>query len=223
MPCTVRAGTFLSDDAAAAEQVGRARQHLQRGDAAGQLARELRILRPDRVLGPDLGGVRLRRLVAVLGRGDAGRRIDAEVGVDVDDARRDELAAGVDHGRARRHVDAWRRPRRSCRRAPGPCRSGSPARPRSSPSRCGSRTAARPGPCRCSGTDRRSASTARPCPAAAPSPWRRQRRARAGVLAGVAGGWASAAGRGLRPGGGRLDQRQREEAAGQRAKKCAHG
>jgi hypothetical protein len=57
------------------------------------------------VLGPDLGGVRLGRLVAVGGHRIARRRIQAEMGMVVDDPGRDELPAGVDDRGAGGHVD----------------------------------------------------------------------------------------------------------------------
>ena len=52
IPCTVRDGNDLEHDAASADQIRRAGKHLERRDAAGEVARELRILRPHRVLGP---------------------------------------------------------------------------------------------------------------------------------------------------------------------------
>ena len=61
------------------------------------------------MLGRDLGGVRARHLVAVLQRLDARGRVDAEVRMRVDDARRHPLAARVDDegvgGRVHRRPD----------------------------------------------------------------------------------------------------------------------
>ncbi len=55
---------------------------------------------PYAVLGPDLGGDRAGRLVAVRMRLHAGRGIVAEVAVDVDHAGRQVHARAVDHRRA---------------------------------------------------------------------------------------------------------------------------
>src|SRR5438445_12777674 len=67
-------------------------KRLDRGDAARDGEGHLRILRPERVLRPDLGGDGVRRLVAVrLGIG-AWRGVHAEVRVVVDQPRRDVLA-----------------------------------------------------------------------------------------------------------------------------------
>ena len=84
----------LEHDAASADEIRRTGQHLKRRDAAGEVARELRILRPHRVLGPHVRRhrvrwLRCRRRLRVA----AGRRVDAEVRVVVDDAGRDVLAA----------------------------------------------------------------------------------------------------------------------------------
>uniref|UniRef100_A0A0N4Z8D2 Phenol hydroxylase n=1 Tax=Parastrongyloides trichosuri TaxID=131310 RepID=A0A0N4Z8D2_PARTI len=95
-------GYVLEGHAAAAEQVGRAGQDLHRRHPARAGGVEAGVLRPDRVLGPDLGGVRVGGLVAVAHPLHAGRGIDAQVAVNVDDARRDEAAARVDHPVARR-------------------------------------------------------------------------------------------------------------------------
>src|SRR5690606_11325921 len=50
-------GDVADGDAAAAEQVGRAGQDLEGGDAAGAGGVEAGVLGPEAVLGPDLGGV----------------------------------------------------------------------------------------------------------------------------------------------------------------------
>ena len=59
-----------------------------------------RILRPDRMFGPDVGGDRAGHFIAVLDGLHAGTRIHAEVRVDVDDAGRDPAALGIDDVRA---------------------------------------------------------------------------------------------------------------------------
>ena len=85
---------------ATADQVGRAGQDLQGGDAAGQGRGEARILRPHRMFCPDIGGDRRDGLVAVAVRPHARTRVDAQVRMHVDDAWSDPLAAGVDHAHA---------------------------------------------------------------------------------------------------------------------------
>src|SRR3546814_12541612 len=71
-------GYVLEGDAAAADQVGRAGQDLQRGDAAGAGGVEAGILRPDRMLCPDVGGDRRGRLVAVRMRAPAGAGVHTQ-------------------------------------------------------------------------------------------------------------------------------------------------
>ena len=75
-----------------------------------QRARELWILRPDGMLGPHLGGGRTGHLVAVAQRIATGRGVHAEVGMRVDDARRDEFSRAVHDLRVRwnRNVGADR-------------------------------------------------------------------------------------------------------------------
>src|SRR5690606_7520393 len=90
----------LDRDAATAEQVGGARQDLQRGNAARERGHESRVLRPHAVLGPDLGRVGRGDLVAVGVRLHGGGGIHAEVGVHVDEAGRDPEARGVHARRA---------------------------------------------------------------------------------------------------------------------------
>ena len=104
MPSAVRDGTFFTVTPRPPNRFAEPGQELHRRDAAGQREIELRILRPERMLGGDFGGVRARHLVAVLQRLDAGRRVDAEMRVRVDDARRHPLAARVDHERVGRRV-----------------------------------------------------------------------------------------------------------------------
>ena len=86
--------------AAPADQVGRTGQDLQGGHAAGQRRAEARVLRPHRVLGPDLGGDRGGRLVAVAVRAGAGAGVYAQMRVHVDQAGGHPLAAAVDADRA---------------------------------------------------------------------------------------------------------------------------
>jgi len=90
-------GYVLDRDAAPAEQVRRAGQDLHGGHAASQGQRELGVLGPDRVLGPDLGGVGVGSFVAVGIRRHRRRSIDAEMGVRIDQSRGHPLAGGVDH------------------------------------------------------------------------------------------------------------------------------
>src|SRR5690606_28352036 len=99
-------GDVLEGDAAAADQVGRAGQDLQRGDAAGARGVEAGVRRPHRMLGPDVGGDRRGGLVAVGVRAHARTRVDAEVRVHVDDAGRDPLAGAVDAGGAFGRLEA---------------------------------------------------------------------------------------------------------------------
>src|SRR6059058_361001 len=94
----------LEDRAAAADQVRRAGQRLDRGDAAGDGQRDLRVLGPERVLGPDLRRDGVRRLVAVRFRIGAGRGVHAEVRMVVDQAGRDVLPGPVHHHCAGRRV-----------------------------------------------------------------------------------------------------------------------
>lgn len=70
-----------------------------RGHAAGDRARDLRILRPVAVLRVDLRGDRRGRLVAVVVGVRERRGVHAEVGVRVDQPRGHELAGAVDHPR----------------------------------------------------------------------------------------------------------------------------
>ena len=89
-------GHVADRHAASAEQIGRAGQDVKRGHAAGAGGVETGVLGPQRMFGPDLGGVRAGRLVAVAHAADAGRRIDAQVAVYVDDAGGDIAAARFD-------------------------------------------------------------------------------------------------------------------------------
>ena len=93
----------LDDHAAPAEQVRGAGQDLHRRDAAGHGAGEARIVRPDRMLDPDLGRNRTRSLVAVLVRFDAGRGVSSKMGMDVDNARGHPFSGGVDRLDSGRH------------------------------------------------------------------------------------------------------------------------
>lgn len=89
-------GDVLERDAAPADQIGRARQHLQRGNAAGKRSAEAWVLRPDRVLGPHVGRHRCGHLVAVAMRADARAGIHAQMRVHIDDAGGHPLAGAVD-------------------------------------------------------------------------------------------------------------------------------
>ena len=90
------AGYNFEDDAATADQICGAGKHLQSSDATGQVARELRILGPHRMLGPDLWCRRIRCLVAVAECIAAGSCIHTKVRVIVDDTRCDVFAGAVD-------------------------------------------------------------------------------------------------------------------------------
>ncbi|MCY1172326.1 hypothetical protein D9M73_124590 [compost metagenome] len=97
----------LDDDRAAAHQIGRAGQDLQRGDPAiDQRAAEPRILRPHAMFGPDIGGDRPGRFIAVGIGLHAGRGVIAQMAVNIDDAGGERLAGAIDDGRARRGRDA---------------------------------------------------------------------------------------------------------------------
>ena len=92
-------GNDFEHDAAAADQVRRSRKHLECRHAAGKIARKLRILRPDRMLGPHVRSGWIRRLVAVAVGVDTRRGIDAQMRMDIDDAGCQILARAVDaHG-----------------------------------------------------------------------------------------------------------------------------
>ena len=95
----------LQHCAAAADEIGRPGQRLNRRDAARDRERNLRILRPERMLGPHLGRHRARGLVAVRFPECAGRGIHADVRVRVDHARRHPLARAVHDGRVGRCGD----------------------------------------------------------------------------------------------------------------------
>ncbi len=71
---------------------------MQGGDAAGPRPVKAGVLRPNRMLGPDFGGVGLGRLIAVGMGVDAGRGIIAQMRMDVDNAGRHPAPASVEHG-----------------------------------------------------------------------------------------------------------------------------
>ena len=82
----------LEHDAATADQIRRARKYLNRRHATRERARELRVLRPHRVLDPDIRRHRIRGFVDVVGLRALilRRRTAADVRVRVDDAGRDD-------------------------------------------------------------------------------------------------------------------------------------
>ena len=82
---------------AAADEIRRAGQDLQGGDAAGQRGSKAGILRPDRMLGPDVRRTRRSRFVAIGVGFHLRARVDAEVGVDVDQTGRDPQTVAFDH------------------------------------------------------------------------------------------------------------------------------
>ena len=103
-------GNEFEDGAPPADQVRRSRQRLDGRDSARDRERDLRILRPERMLGPDLRRHRIGRLVAVgFGIGARGR-VHPQVRMVVDDPGRHVLARPVDHhrigGRFDRRPDA---------------------------------------------------------------------------------------------------------------------
>ena len=95
---------ILQHHRTAAHQVGRSRQDLQRGDATiGERAAETRILRPDAVFGPYFGRGWRGRLIAIIMCIDRRGRIIAKMRVDIDDARRHELAVTIEDSNIRRY------------------------------------------------------------------------------------------------------------------------
>src|SRR6202044_931077 len=88
------------DPRSAADEIGRARQNLQRGPSAFERRLEARILRPDGVLGPDIGSVGAGCFVAVVQALRRGTRVYAEMRVDVDDTGRHPAALRGDDVRA---------------------------------------------------------------------------------------------------------------------------
>ena len=98
-------GDELEDGAAAADQIGGAGQRLDGRDAPSDRQRDLRILRPERVLRPHLGGHGVRGLVPIRLGERIGRGIDAQVRVIVDQAGRHILAGAVHHDRVGGRLD----------------------------------------------------------------------------------------------------------------------
>ena len=96
----------LHRDPATADEIPGSWQDLHRRHAAGKRELELRILRPDRMVGPHFRGHRIGHLVAVLQRFDAGRRVDAEMRMGVDDSGRDPFTGGIDDHGVRRSIHA---------------------------------------------------------------------------------------------------------------------
>ncbi len=94
----------LQRHAPAADEVRRAREHVDGGDPRGERPLERGILRPDRVQAPDLCGHRVGHLVPIAMGIGVGHRVDAHVRVGVDDPRRHVAAADVHHLGALGHV-----------------------------------------------------------------------------------------------------------------------
>jgi hypothetical protein len=90
------AGPHHHGEAAATDQVGRARQDQRGGDAAGHGTLDLRVLRPVAVFGTGLGGDRRGGLVAVVVGAAFRCGVHPEVRVGIDDAGRDHLAPALD-------------------------------------------------------------------------------------------------------------------------------
>ena len=84
--------------AAAAKQVGRARENLHGRYAAGQRSRKAGILWPYAVFRPYLRGDRSSRLVAVTVSGDPWRGVDAKMRVNIDKTGGDPAVTGIDFG-----------------------------------------------------------------------------------------------------------------------------
>ena len=95
----------LQHRAATADEIGGPRERLDRRDTARDRERDLRILRPERMLGPHLGRHRARGLVAVRFPERAGRGVHADVRVRVDHAGRHPLARAIDDRRVGRRRD----------------------------------------------------------------------------------------------------------------------
>jgi hypothetical protein len=83
---------------AAADEVGGAGEHLDHRHTAGDRQGDLRVLGPERMLGPHLRGDRVGSLVTVAQAPGAGGGVDADVAVGVDKSGSDELARAVYHG-----------------------------------------------------------------------------------------------------------------------------
>ncbi len=99
-----RAGRHeLQHRAPAADEVARPGESLDRGDPARDRERDLRILRPERMLGPHLGRHGAGQLVAVRLCVGPRRGVDAQMRVCVDQTWRDVFAGAVhDHRTGRR-------------------------------------------------------------------------------------------------------------------------
>ena len=94
---------ILDDGGAAADQIRRSGQDLQRGHAAFEGRLESWILRPDGMFGPDIGRNRVGRLVAIVRAIDGGNCVDAQVGMDVDDPGRHPHAVRIERARILRN------------------------------------------------------------------------------------------------------------------------
>src|SRR5688572_16449340 len=97
----------FQDDASPADEIGGSWKHLECRDPASQHARELRVLRPNRVLCPYVWSRGTRRFIPVAERVSPRRSVNAEVGVIIDDSRRHVLAGAVDHDGIGRSVNAY--------------------------------------------------------------------------------------------------------------------
>ena len=84
---------------ASADEIGRAGQRLNHGDASRHRQRDLWVLGPEGMLGPDLRRIGVGGLVAVILALGTGRGVDPQVAMGVDDPGRDVLAASVNYGR----------------------------------------------------------------------------------------------------------------------------
>src|SRR5262249_18642453 len=96
---------YLKHDAATADQICRAWQHLNCGYATRQYARQLRILRPNRVFCPNVCGYRIGSLVTVAIGIDARSWINADVRMHINYPGRYVFAGAINTQRVRRRLN----------------------------------------------------------------------------------------------------------------------
>jgi hypothetical protein len=90
---------ILENHRTAADEIRRAGKNLQGRHPAFERHLESWILRPDRVFRPHIGGYGTGRLVAIIEALHARTGINAQVRMDVDDARRHPFAVCIDDAR----------------------------------------------------------------------------------------------------------------------------
>ncbi len=98
-------GNHLEHHAAPAYQIRRTGKHLKCGYPAREYPRKLWILRPNRMLGPDVRRHRVGRLVAIREGVAARRRVDSQMRMHVDQSGCNELAGAVDDDRVGRRLN----------------------------------------------------------------------------------------------------------------------